>query len=157
MTARTRKKPAAAGLQGDPPEFAVLTEISIIAHLTDTAFARLLPAGLTTAQFAVLNHLLRLDVRQTIGELASALQVSQPTMSSTVRKLETKGLIMLEADPADGRIRRVRVTPAGEAIRQQSVGALGAARAQFAALSPKEWAALLPLLNKLRIALDAAR
>jgi len=146
-----------AGLAGDPVEFAVLTEISIIAHLADTAFARLLPEGLTTAQFAVLNHLLRLGVQQTIGELASALQVSQPTMSSTVRKLEEKRLIMLEPDPQDGRVRRVCVTPAGVAIRAQSVKALGAVQPQLKALDQAEWEALLPLLHKLRVAMDAAR
>lgn len=146
-----------AGLAGDPVEFAVLTEISIIAHLADTAFARLLPEGLTTAQFAVLNHLLRLGVQQTIGELASALQVSQPTMSSTVRKLEEKRLIMLEPDPQDGRVRRVCVTPAGVAIRAQSVIALGAVQPQLKALDQEEWEALLPLLHKLRVAMDAAR
>ena len=146
-----------AGPQGDPIEFAALTEIAIIAHLADTAFARLLPAGLTTAQFAVLNHLLRLGAQQTIGELASALQVSQPTMSSTVRRLEEKGLVALVPDPDDRRIRRVSVTPAGTAIRTESVRTLDGSRDQLSALSPSEWKALLPLVRKLRIALDAAR
>ena len=157
MSPRTLKKPAAAGLAGDPPAFAALTEISIIAHLADNAFARLLPDGLTTAQFAVLNHLLRLRVQQTISELASALQVSQPTMSSTVRRLEDKGLIALVPDPDDRRIRRVAVTPAGRAIRNRSVLALDGAKADLGALKPAEWKVLLPLLHKLRVAMDAAR
>ncbi|MEZ5952923.1 MAG: MarR family transcriptional regulator [Hyphomonas sp.] len=157
MTARTKKAPAAAGMRGDPLEFAVLTEISIIAHLADTAFARLLPDGLTTAQFAVLNHLMRLNVRQTIGELAGALQVSQPTMSSTVRKLEEKGLIALEADPDDRRIKQVGVTRAGAAVRAKSIATLDRSRAQLDALTPDEWQKLLPLLRKLRIAFDTAR
>lgn len=146
-----------AGLKGDPVEFAVMTEIGIIAHLADTAFARRLPDGLTTAQFSVLNHLLRLGAQQTIGELASALQVSQPTMSSTVRRLEDKGLVDLIPDPDDRRIRRAAVTPAGEAIRAQSVAALETSKTELGALAPSEWKALLPLLNKLRIALDVAR
>lgn len=145
------------GLKDDPAEFAALTEIAIIAHLADTAFARLLPDGLTTAQFAVLNHLLRLGAQQTIGELAGALQVSQPTMSSTVRRLEEKGFIVLVPDLDDRRLRRVSVTPAGEAIRAESVRALDRAQDQLSALSAAEWKALLPLLRKLRSALDAAR
>jgi len=157
MKARRTDGPAEAGLEGDPIEFAVFTEIAIIAHLADTAFARLLPDGLTTAQFGVLNHLLRLGRQETIGELASALQVSQPTMSSTVRKLEAKRLVRLEPDPDDRRIRRVHVTPAGAAIRARSVGALRGARAQLGLLTPAEWTALRPLLHKLRVALDAAR
>lgn len=145
------------GQIAEPVEFAALTEIAIIAHLADTAFARRLPAGLTTAQFAVLNHLLRLGVRQTISELAGALQVSQPTMSSTVRRLEDKGLVTLVPDPDDRRIRRVSVTPAGIAVRTDSIRALDGSQEQLAALSQAEWRALLPLLRKLRISLDAAR
>jgi DNA-binding MarR family transcriptional regulator len=146
-----------AGLAGDPLEFAVMTEISIIAHLADNAFARRLPDGLTTAQFAVLNHLLRLEVQQTIGELARALQVSQPTMSSTVKRLEEKGLVMLVPDPDDRRIRRVSVSPAGTKARNQAVKALDATKSELAVLSQKEWTQLLPLLSRLRVALDSAR
>ena len=146
-----------AGLAGDPVEFAAMTEISIIAHLADTAFARRLPDGLTTAQFAVLNHLLRLGAEQTIGELARALQVSQPTMSSTVRRLEEKGLISLVPDSDDRRIRRVSVNRSGAAVRNKAVQALDASKKDLAVLSQEEWKQLLPLLNRLRIALDAAR
>ena len=146
-----------AGLAGDPVEFAAMTEISIIAHLADTAFARRLPDGLTTAQFAVLNHLLRLEAEQTIGELARALQVSQPTMSSTVRRLAEKGPISLVPDSDDRRIRRVSVNRSGAAVRNKAVQALDASKKDLAVLSQEEWKQLLPLLNRLRIALDAAR
>ncbi|RAN37947.1 MarR family winged helix-turn-helix transcriptional regulator [Hyphomonas sp. GM-8P] len=146
-----------AGLAGDPLEFAVMTEISIIAHLADNAFARRLPDGLTTAQFAVLNHLLRLETQQTIGELARGLQVSQPTMSSTVKKLEEKRLVTLVPDPDDRRIRRVSVSPAGTKARNKAVKALDATKSELAVLSQKEWKQLLPLLNRLRVALDSAR
>ena len=146
-----------AGLAGDPVEFAAMTKISITAHLADTAFARRLPDGLTTAQFAVLNHLLRLEAEQTIGELARALQVSQPTMSSTVRRLEEKGLISLVPDSDDRRIRRVSVNRSGAAVRNKAVQALDASKKDLAVLSQEEWKQLLPLLNRLRIALDAAR
>jgi DNA-binding MarR family transcriptional regulator len=146
-----------AGLAGDPLEFAVMTEISIIAHLADNAFARRLPDGLTTAQFAVLNHLLRLEAQQTIGELARALQVSQPTMSSTVKRLEEKGLVILVPDPDDRRIRRVSVSPAGTKARNKAVKALDATKSELAILSQKEWTQLLPLLSRLRVALDSAR
>ena len=146
-----------AGLAGDPLEFAVMTEISIIAHLADNAFARRLPDGLTTAQFAVLNHLLRLETQQTIGELARALQVSQPTMSSTVKKLEEKRLVTLVPDPDDRRIRRVSVSPAGTKARNKAVKALDATKSELEVLSQKEWKQLLPLLNRLRVSLDSAR
>ena len=106
---------SAAGLPGDPAAFKAMTEIGIISHLADNIFAKNLPKGLTIAQFGVLNHLLRLNRQETIGELASAMQVSQPSMSSTVRKLEDKGLIKLIANNNDRRVRRVSVTTKGEA------------------------------------------
>ena len=135
-----------------------LTEIGIISHLAETELARLLPAGMTPAQFAVLNHLLRLNTQQTIGELASALQVSQPTMSSTVRRLEGKRLIELQPDAADGRIRRVSVTAEGKRMRERGAKAAQASLSSLSdALSAREWQTLLPLLTKLRVAMDAAR
>lgn len=150
-------KPAAE-TQGDPVEFAVLTEIAIIAHLADTAFARLLPKGFTTAQFGVLNHLIRKDTQETIGELASAMQVSQPTMSSTVRKLEDSGFIELVYDPDDRRVRRVSVTKSGRAIRAESIKSLNAMKTSaLKDIDPADWALVLPALGRIRKTLDAAR
>lgn len=157
-TGAGRRPPAKGGLPGDPAEFMVLTEIGIIAQLAENALARHLPDRMTPAQFGVLNHLLRLDVQQTIGELASAMQVSQPTMSSTVRRLEDKGLIELLPDDTDGRIRRVSVTAEGKRMRQRGAKAAQASLSSLSGLVlDQEWEALLPLLNKLRVALDAAR
>ena len=154
----TDQTPAKGGLEGDPADFMALTEIGIISHLAETELARLLPAGMTPAQFAVLNHLLRLNTQQTIGELASALQVSQPTMSSTVRRLEGKRLIELQPDAADGRIRRVSVTAEGKRMRERGAKAAQASLSSLSdALSAREWQTLLPLLTKLRVAMDAAR
>ena len=98
MKSTKKNDTSAAGLPSDPIAFKAMTEIGIIAHLADNFFAKFLPEGITVAQFGVLNHLLRLDRQETIGELASAMQVSQPTMSSTVRKLEDKDFIRLIYD-----------------------------------------------------------
>ncbi|MGK2742500.1 MarR family winged helix-turn-helix transcriptional regulator [Tepidicaulis sp. LMO-SS28] len=147
-----------AGLAGDPAEFMVMTEISIIAHLAETLFARNLPDGMTVAQFGVLNHLLRLKRQETIGELARAHQVSQPTMSSTVRRLEDKGFVALVPDPEDRRIRRVRVTKAGEKARAAALGAAAPVSQEvLGRLAPEKWAALHPLLTELRVILDQTR
>lgn len=152
------RKPAPGGLKGDSDAFAAMTEISIIAHLAENAFARVLPEGLTVAQFGVLNHLMRLGRHETISELASAMQVAQPTMSSTVRKLEEKGLVTLVPDEADRRIRRVAVTAAGRKVRGQSVRTLTKSQgALLGEISPAKWKTLLPLLTELRVLLDEAR
>lgn len=146
------------GLKGDPPVALVMTEVAIIAQLAGTLFESVLPDKLTPAQYGVLNHLLRLETEQTIGELASAFQVRQPTMSSTVRKLGDKGLIELRSDPDDRRIRRVAVTSAGKAVRKAGLDAMVPLYAEFADVMPvRELKAILPTLTKLRIALDERR
>ena len=152
------RKPAEAGLAGDPALFKLLTEIDIIAHLAATAFERLLPEGLTRAQFGVLNHLLRLDAQETVSELASAFQVAQPTMSSTVKRLASKGFVEFIPDTDDRRVKRVKVTRKGAAMRQKAVKAVAP---HLAAVEHdakgQDWAKLLPKLMKLRVFLDERR
>lgn len=168
MTAETDSEPAPkptpipapkpAGLAGDPIEFAVMNEIGIINQLADNLFQSHLPKGMTVAQFGVLNHLLRLEVEETISELASAMQVAQPTMSSTVRKLEDKGLVELVYDPNDRRIRRVAVTTAGSELRNDAVAALAPmAEILRKNIPAKDWQAILPQLNQIRVFLDQLR
>ncbi len=146
------------GLKVGRPEFKALSEIAAIAHLTDTLTASVLPAGMTTAQFGVLNHLLRLQTQETISELAAALQVSQPTMSSTVKKLEQKGLSRRISDIKDRRAKRVHVTNTGRRVRDQSVANIEYLRAglgpEFMAI---DWAGLLPQLAQVRQSLDRHR
>ena len=48
------------------------------------------------------------------GDLAQKEFVSAPTMTRTLRDLETRGLVTRTADPDDGRSILVAVTPAGE-------------------------------------------
>lgn len=147
-----------AGLPGDPVDFKVLTEIAIIAHLSDNLFASVLPEGLTTAQFGVLNHLLRLDVKETISELARAMQVSQPTMSSTVKKLEQKGFTRRISDASDGRARRVYVTNMGRRIRDQSVANITTLRSRLPdSFNIMGWEVLLPQLTEIRLMLESVR
>lgn len=147
-----------ASLHGDPIDFSALTEISIIAHLAENAFARVLPKGLTTAQFGVLNHLLRKGQPETIGDIAAAMQVSQPTMSSTVRKLENQGFVNLIATDADRRVRRVAVTEAGQIVRDKSIEKIAVIRhSMLAEISDTDWALILPTLSRIRSALDQAR
>lgn len=156
MTEDVQAKPA--GLKGDPIEFAVMTEIGIINQLADNMFQAHLPKGMTVAQFSVLNHLLRLDVQETISELAGAMQVAQPTMSSTVRKLEDKGLVELIHEPNDRRIRRVAVTATGAQLRNDAVAALAPMADILRANIPEtDWEALLPHLHRIRVFLDQLR
>lgn len=146
------------GLSGGPPEFKAFTEIAIIAHLADNLFASVLPEGLTPAQFGVLNHLLRLETQETISAIATALQVSQPTMSSTIKKLEQKGFTRRLADNSDARAKRVCVTNMGRRVRNHSVANIETLREELAGgFDDIDWDALLPSLTKLRLMLDRLR
>lgn len=51
---------------------------------------------------------------RTIGALAERLGVSQQAASKAVADLERRGYVRREADPADGRARRVALTARGE-------------------------------------------
>lgn len=153
---REHEEKAEAGLPGDPVLFKVLTEISIISNLADREFERLMPGGLTLAQFGVLNHLLRLGVQQTIGEIASAMTVAQPTMSSTVRKLVDKNYVELVPDTEDRRVKRVKVTRAGRTARDRAVKAVAPGLALLKEGTPgSDWNALLGELTRLRIVIDS--
>lgn len=151
MTDKNTAAISSPGLLTDPAYFKVLTEIDMIAHMAGKEFEKLLPSGLTQAQFGVLNRLLRLECTETVSELAAAFQVAQPTMSSTVKRLEAKGLIVLIADIKDRRAKRVRVTPAGKKLRNKTVHALAPQYQAFVASAPPiDWESLLPSLTVLR-------
>ncbi len=153
-----RKAPAPAGLAGDPALFKVMAEITIISNLANTELERHMPGGLTRAQFGVLNHLLRLDRRETVGELADAFQVAQPTMSSTVKRLIDKGLAEFIPDAEDRRIKRVAVTMGGRKTRDAAVAAVAPHLAELGkASSDIDWGATLEALSRIRVYLEARR
>jgi DNA-binding MarR family transcriptional regulator len=119
------------GLDSDPDIFKLLTEIDIIAHMAKKEFERILPDGITQAQFGVLNRLTRLDTLETVSELAKVFQVTQPTMTSTLKKLQDKSYIKFVSDAHDGRIKRVALTKAGLMERSKILQMTGIALADF--------------------------
>jgi DNA-binding MarR family transcriptional regulator len=71
----------------------------------------------------------------TAGELSAQTHVTSGTMTSRLDRLTERGLVTRAADPADGRLVRVRLTAAGRT----------AVDAAFAALVAEERALLAPL------------
>jgi DNA-binding MarR family transcriptional regulator len=142
----------------DPPIFSLLNEVGIIEHLARNRLERVLPDGLRASHFVVLNHLVRLGDGRSLARIARAVQVERPAMTNTIQKLEARGLVRIGPDPRDGRGKLVFLTEAGRAARQAGVAAAEKAVGPIAAtLSPIEIDAALPLLRRLRAALDAAR
>jgi DNA-binding MarR family transcriptional regulator len=102
---------------GQPADFQVLMEIGIITQLVQGQLERIMPDGVSAAQFGVLNHFARVGGEATPAQLADAFQVTRAAMTNTLKRLETQGLVKIVADPVDGRSKRVSMTPAGAAAR----------------------------------------
>jgi DNA-binding MarR family transcriptional regulator len=138
--------------------FRLFTEIGIIHQLSNTAFQQLLPHSLTGAQFAVLNHCVRMGDSKTPAQLADILQVTRGTMTSTLRRLEAKGFIRFLRNDRDGRSKRVVLTTQGRKARESSIVASLPLLAKVRGTLPRHTVErLLPELEALRIWLDGNR
>ncbi|HEY8005144.1 MAG TPA: MarR family transcriptional regulator [Phenylobacterium sp.] len=108
-------------------------------------------AGLS-AQDALILGYLKKNPGAGVSELADFEQISRPTMSSHVKRLEAAGWISRAHDAEDGRRQGLSVTAAGarkhEAIQRHRAGWLAA---RLARLSPEDREALMaaagPLLK----------
>ncbi len=141
------------------PAFELFNEIGIINQLSTTMFERVLPKGMTQAQFTVLNHFVRLGHQErSPAQLAFAFQVTRPTMTSTLTRMERAGLIAIRPDPQDGRGKRVSLTEKGHAMREACIAATSVLFPMLDGLiTDSELEAILPPLTRLRKALDEMR
>jgi DNA-binding MarR family transcriptional regulator len=108
--------------------------------------------GLTLAQYRTLAALSGAADREP-WELARAVQVSSPHMTSVLDQLGGLGLVERRVDPVDRRRRRVALTPGGRRrLRQLSPHLLALeARLLGATLTESERATLTDLLRRLRM------
>lgn len=147
--------------QIDPQQallFRYFNEIGIINQLASTRFEQRLPDGLTLPQFSVLNRFVRLGGTATPAQLASAFQVTRGAMTNTLARLESRGSIRIEPDPADGRRKLVTLTAAGRRLRNRAIAAIAPDLARVAAaLEPQLLEAQLPALVAVREWLDEHR
>ena len=143
----------------DPLTFQVFNEIGIINQLTSAAFSAVLPKGMTIAQFTVLNHFERLGLTEkSPADLASAFQITRPTMTSTLTRMEKAGLVTIRPDPEDGRAKLVSVTTAGKKMRIECLQRLaGPLEEANGVLSQSKLAKMLPMLREMREKLDKLR
>lgn len=78
------------------------------------------PAGLTSGQFSLLMALNRPNPPKVSG-VAALLAMDRTTLTANLKPLERRGLVETAADPADGRARLLRLTPAGRAVLAAAV------------------------------------
>jgi DNA-binding MarR family transcriptional regulator len=98
--------------------------------------------GLTAARASVLSVLV-FGGPTTIGDLATAEQVSAPTMTKLITSLEGEGLVRRAADERDGRVVRVHATPSAARILRR--GRAARVRVLAATLRSLDSAALATL------------
>ena len=138
--------------------FRMFNEIGIISQLSSNRLERVLPPGMSIAQFSVLNHLVRLDGARAPSRLARAFQVTKGAMTNTLQRLEAQGLVCVTADPDDARGKLVEITQAGRRMREKCIHATGAAIGDIVKLVPTDHVgAVLPFLEHLRKTLDENR
>jgi DNA-binding MarR family transcriptional regulator len=104
---------------------------------------------------SMLSALASIDRRgpTTLGDLAAIERVRPPSMTKIVVRLEEAGLVVRQADEADRRVVRVRVTAAGHRLVEEA-RTKGSAylAARMRTLAPEERAvveAALPVLERL--------
>lgn len=141
-----------------PPLFRFFTEIGIIDQLISAKLETLLPDGLKISQFVVLNHLVRLRGKWSPARLASAFQVTRAAMTNTLSRLESRGLIKIDANPGDGRGKLVTLSPAGHEMREKCVANIEPFLADIEqAFDEQKFLVTLPFLESLRNYLDEHR
>ncbi|MEL0063713.1 MAG: MarR family transcriptional regulator [Gammaproteobacteria bacterium] len=116
--------------------FRLFNEINIIAQLSSRLFEQQLPTGMNQSQFSVLNWFFRVDSEASPGRLAAAFQVTRGAMTNTLKKLEAKGFIEISPDADSGRQKRVTMTAAGRAMRDECIAGVSPLLAEFAAAAP---------------------
>jgi len=142
----------------DPLVFRLFNEIGIIEQLARNRLERSLPDDLKVSQFVVLNHLVRLGGDWSPARLANAFQVTKGAMTNTLQRLEKRGLVRVLADPRDGRGKLVGITEAGRDMRVRCVESVSPLFTDLSReLSDKDFALVLPVLEKVRNYLDSHR
>lgn len=138
--------------------FTLFNEIGIINQLSTSRFARVLAPDLNPSEFGVLNHFIRVRDRSSPSRLAKAFQMTKPSMTAILGKLERKGYVEIVGSAEDRRKKIVSITKNGREARQRGVEAMAPlAEILMAGQDVEALAKILPTLQALREFLDAER
>ncbi|MEL7033253.1 MAG: MarR family transcriptional regulator [Pseudomonadota bacterium] len=138
--------------------FTLFNEIGIINQLSTARFARVLAPDLNPSEFGVLNHFVRLGDGKSPSYLAKAFQVTKPSMTAILGKLERKGYVEIVGSADDRRRKIVTITTSGRQARNRGLKAMAPLAAILEANQDvTKLAKILPTLQALREFLDAER
>ena len=89
--------------------------IRVLHWCTDQAMTNALARmELTAAQGHIMGYLAHCEKQPCPRDVEEKFQLSHPTVSGLLSRLEKKGFIALDPDPADRRCKRIRVLPKGK-------------------------------------------
>jgi len=104
-------------------------------------------SGLSVAQACLLDRLT--GGSQSMGELAGALLCDASNVTQLVARLEARDLVTRVPDPADRRVKRVSITPAGHRVRDAVWRAFAFPSQGLGRLTTQEQSQLSELLAKM--------
>lgn len=118
----------------------------LLARRFDRLFA---PLGITNGQFSLMMALSG-QWQPRLGQLASFLAMDHATLTSAVKTLERRALLVLEADSRDARVRYPRLTAEGCRVVAQALPLWQSEHAKVQAELPgQEAQALAAILRQL--------
>lgn len=107
------------------------------------------PFGLRKVEFSLLM-LLQANQALSPKQLSQTLTLTAPTLTTLLDRLQERGLIRRDRNPADGRSQHIVLTEAGrKTARDSAAAAQPMERELQQGLSPAEHAMLIELLTKL--------
>lgn len=121
-------------------------------QLADWLYGRLAEEfpGVRLAHSAVLRNIAAEGSR--VVELAAAAGMTKQSMAYLVEQLHALGYLLIEADPDDGRAKRVRFTPSGEELYARALQLSAQAETQVAEMlgeaDARELRRILERLNR---------
>jgi DNA-binding MarR family transcriptional regulator len=136
-------------------------DVTFLVWLTSRATSDLIdktlaPAGLDGDEFAIYS-VLAAAPSITPSELARWMAAPPTTVSSYVKRFETRGHVQREPNPRDRRSYRIKLTPAGRRAHRAAVAVFAPLRTRVVnQLGPREGEVREALIT-LRTALDAVR
>ena len=135
---------------------ALFSEILMTDQLARNRISRALPKGMELSQFSTLNHLARAGEERTPAQLARAFHLTKGAMTNTLRKLEQAGFVHSRPDWNDARKKRIAISPAGRAARDNAIAAvIPVIRDVAERVGMERVRAALPILRELREELGA--
>ena len=136
----------------------LFSEVGIINQLSTAEFQRVLAPDLNVSEYGVLNHFMRLGDNKTPSYLARVFQMTKPSMTAIIAKLQSKGYVKITPGTEDRRQKFVHLTPAGRKAHGQAAANTAPLLSELLTLvDEKKLKALLPGLQHLREVLDNHR